>query len=101
MNNWLEALKEYLFILIVGFVIGILFLIKGYEKEEIKTRKQFVRYVIHGILISMFITWAGFEIFIYLGLPYKLSVAMGGGMAYLGTDRLTMMLEKVIQSKLK
>ena len=101
MNNWLEALKEHIFILIVGFVIGILFLIKGYEKEEIKTRHQFFRYVIHGILISMFITWAGFEVFIYLGLPYKLSVAMGGGMAYLGTDRLTMMLEKIIQNKLK
>lgn len=101
MNDWLETLKEHIFILIVGFVIGILFLIKGYEKEEIKTRRQFIRYVIHGILISMFITWAGFEVFIYFGLPYKLSVAMGGGMAYLGTDRLTMMLEKVIQSKLK
>ena len=101
MNDWLEELKEHLFILVVGLVISILFLIRGYEKENIKTRKQFIRYVIHGILISMFITWAGFEVFIYFGLPYKLSVAMGGGMAYLGTDRLTMILEKVIQSKLK
>ena len=31
MNDWLETLKEHIFILIVGFVIGILFLIKGYE----------------------------------------------------------------------
>lgn len=101
MDEWIETLKEYFFILIVGLVIGVLFVIKGYEKEEIQTRVQLFRYVFHGILISMFITWFGFEVFIYFGLPYKLSVALGGALAYLGTDRLTMMLEKFIQSKLK
>ena len=98
--NWFEYIKEHLFILVIGFLIGIMFILKGYEKEEIKTRKHFVRYVIHGILISMFITWLGFEIFHYFDLPYKLCVALGGAIAYLGTDYITMLLEKFIQKKI-
>lgn len=100
MNEWLETIKEYLFILIIGFIIGVLFLIKGYDKEEITSRTQLIRYVFHGIVVSMFITWAGFEIFIYFGLPYQLSVALGGAVAYLGTDRLVMIVERIIQKKL-
>ncbi|WP_394908912.1 phage holin family protein [uncultured Helicobacter sp.] len=98
--NWFDYIKEHLFILIVGFIIGIMFLLKGYEKTEINNKKQLVRYVIHGVLISMFITWLGFEIFHYLGLPYKLCVALGGGCAYLGTDYFTTILEKFIQKKI-
>lgn len=100
MNDFFENLKEYLFVLVIGLIIGILFLIKGYEQTEIKTKGQLFRYVIHGVLISMFITWLGFEVFIYAGLPYQLSVALGGALAYLGTDRLVMIIEKFIQKKL-
>lgn len=101
MQDIWNYIKEHLFIIIIGILIGIMFILKGYEKEDIKTRKQFIRYVIHGILISMFITWVGFEIFHYFGLPYKLCVALGGACAYLGTDYFTTLLEKVIQNKLK
>lgn len=100
MNDFFESLKEYLFVLVIGFLIGVLFLIKGYEKEEVKTKWQLFRYVFHGVLISMFITWLGYEVFVYVGLPYQLSVALGGGLAYLGTDRLVMIVERFIQKKL-
>ena len=92
MNDWIEAIREYLFILVVGFIMGILFLLKGYENQSIKTKPQLFRYIIHGVLVSMFITWFGFEVCVYFGLPYQLSVALGGAMAYLGTDRLTNLL---------
>lgn len=100
MNSWIESFKEYFFVLIIGLVIGILFLIKGYENQTLTTKHHLARYVIHGVVISMFVTWAGFEIFTHLGFPYKLSVAFGGAMAYLGTDRITLLIEKIIQSKL-
>ena len=96
----LSAMEDYFFILLVGFVIGVLFVLKGYEKVEIKTRAAHIRYVLHGVVGSMFITWLGFELFLYLGLPDKLSIALGGLLAYLGTDKVATLFENFIQKKL-
>lgn len=87
-------------ILGVGFMMGILFLMKGYEKAQIKTKAAHIRYVISGIIGSMFITWLGYELFVFAGLPDKLSVALGGLLAYLGTDKIADIFEAFVQKKL-
>lgn len=100
MNRFFELIGEYTMILLVGFVIGLLFILKGYEKVVIATPYQHLRYVITGIVGSMFICWVGFEIFIFIGLPARLSVALGGLLAYLGADKIAMLFESFIQKKL-
>lgn len=100
MSKFSQFFEDYLFILCVGFFIGVLFVMKGYEKAEINTRASHIRYVVNGVLGSMFITWLGFEIFMYFGLPNKLSVALGGLLAYLGTDKIALYFEALLQKKL-
>lgn len=95
--HWLD---EYFFIVCVGFIIGVLFLIKGYDEANISTRASHIRYVVGGMIGSMFITWLGFELFLYFGLPDKLSVALGGLLAYLGTDKIALYFEAFLQKKL-
>lgn len=95
-----KMLEDYLFILSVGFAMGVLFILKGYEKVHINTKAAHFHYVVTGILSSMFITWFGFELFLYLGLPDKLSVALGGLFAYLGADKIADLFEFAIKRKL-
>ena len=100
MNKFTHFFEDYLFILFIGFVMGVLFILKGYEKITINTKAAHIRYVVNGVLGSMFITWLGFEIFIFIGLPDKLSVALGGLLAYLCADKIAEMFEIFLQRKL-
>ena len=100
MSNFKQFFEDYLLILAFGFVMGVLFILKGYEKAHIETRTQHFRYVATGILSSMFITWFGFELFLYFGMPDKLSVALGGLLAYLGADKIADFFEFAIKKRL-
>lgn len=101
MQKITDFFEEYVLILSFGFLMGILFILKGYEKKFIRTKSEHFRYVLTGILSSMFITWFGFELFVFLGLPTKLSVAFGGLLAYLGADKIAEFFEIVIKKRLK
>lgn len=100
MSKLSQFFEDYLFITAVGFLMGVLFVIKGYEKAHISTKMAHARYVISGVLGSMFITWVGFELFLFAGLPSRLSVALGGLLAYLGADKIADIFELLIQKKL-
>lgn len=100
MDKFLEALQEFGFVLVIGIVTGILYVIKGYEKRCILTRGEHIRYVINGVLGSMFLTWLGYELFCAIGLNTNLSVALGGLLAYLGTDKVAELFEKFIIQKI-
>lgn len=100
MQKFAQFFEDYLLILAFGFLMGVLFILKGYEKAHIETKTQHFRYVMTGILSSMFITWFGFELFLFLGLPDKLSVAFGGLLAYLGADKIADFFEFAIKKRL-
>ena len=53
-----------------------------------------------GILGSMFITWLGYELFLFVGLPERLCVALGGLLAYLGADKIADIFEAILSRKL-
>ena len=100
MSNFVEFFEKYTFILAVGFLMGVLFILKGYEKKCILTKFEHFRYVMTGILGSMFITWLGYELFLFVGLPERLCVALGGLLAYLGADKIADIFEAILAKRL-
>ncbi len=100
MNNFIEFFEKYTFILGIGFIMGVLFILKGYERVQITSKLAHARYVISGIVGSMFITWLGYELFLFIGLPNSFSVALGGLLAYLGADKIADVFEHLLYKKL-
>ena len=100
MNYILGVIKEYLAVIIFGALIAFAIALKRYDEAEGKTIHQKIRHVVHSFAISMFLTWLGYEVFLYAHLPQGLSVALGGGFAFVGAERLVVMLDKFIDKKL-
>lgn len=95
MRDW----KEYLFIILIGLIAGILYSIRTISEVDIKTNSQKIIYIVYGVLSSMFITWIGFEAFMYFGLGSSLSSALGGGLGFIGADRVAKLLVSFIKKK--
>lgn len=100
MNDFFNALKEFSFVLFVGFISGILYYLKEGDKMSQNTRKEKIRFIVNAILSSMFITWLGYETFSFIGLPDNLSAALGGLLAYLGSDKVAEYFEIFVVQKL-
>ncbi|PAF41125.1 phage holin family protein [Helicobacter sp. 11S02596-1] len=97
--DFFETLKFYGWILIIGLIVGFLFVLRSIEEKPIETIWQGVRFVIYGVGSSMFITWLGFELFLYLGLPTSLAAALGGGFGFIGANTIAGLIIRVFKAK--
>ncbi|PAF41203.1 holin [Helicobacter sp. 11S02596-1] len=97
--NSLETIKFYGWIIVLGLSVGFLFVLRSIEEKPITTTWQAVRFVIYGVGSSMFITWLGFELFLYLGLPTPLAAALGGGFGFIGANTIAGLVIRVFKHR--
>lgn len=100
MNDYVFFSIAYMPIIIIGFIVAFLIFFDPKNQDlENKSLKKKIRIFIHSFILSTFISFIAFEIFIYLLFPLSLSVALSGGVAYFGTDKINSIIEKVLKSK--
>ncbi|PAF49066.1 hypothetical protein BKH41_02960 [Helicobacter sp. 12S02232-10] len=98
MSAW-EIFKLYLFVIIVGFAVGILYILRAIQEEPINSKSKAIQFVLYGVGSSMLVTWIGYEISIYYGLPASLSCAIGGGLGFIGAETIARLLIKLFKKK--
>ncbi|ANT42747.1 putative holin [Helicobacter phage Pt4497U] len=75
---------------LIGLFAGVLYVFRSIRNENFKNRTEKVIYFIQGVGSSMLITWISYEITGYFfQLPQSLSVAISGGMGYLGAESVS------------
>ncbi|RVZ56214.1 holin [Helicobacter pylori] len=80
----------YILVGLIGFVVGVLYVFRGFRNEDFKSRSEKVIYFIQGVGSSMLITWISYEITDYFfNLPTSLCVAISGGIGYLGSESVS------------
>lgn len=93
----------YIILCIVSFVAGVVGI---FTKDKLQTCKSLSSKIIlftKGMLGSMFVAYLIFELLEYLQFGTRLSVALGGFAAYMGTDALVKIesyIEKAINKKM-
>ncbi len=91
----------YLLIGFVGFFVGVLYVLKSFRERELRTISEKISFIIQGIGSSMLITWISYEITKYFfNLPDSLSVAISGGIGYLGAESVSVLALKIIEKRL-
>lgn len=90
----------YIFILFIGAFSGSMYVMRTIGKEQLDTKKKKIKYVVYGMGSSMLFTWITYEIGVYFGLPYSLSVAVGGGVGFLGAEVVTNLILNFVKKKL-
>lgn len=98
MNDIVAYLGAYT-IYFVGLIAGVLHIARHYDDEKLDNLHKKIRYFIHGIIGSMFFTYVIFEILLYFGFNERVSVAMAGGVAYLGAEKVSDILEDFLKKK--
>lgn len=97
-----EIFFDYIILCIVSFLAGIIGI---FTKDKLKTCKSLSSKIIlfiKGMLGSMFVAYLIFELLEYLQFGTRLSVALGGFAAYMGTDALVKIesyIEKFVNKK--
>lgn len=97
--NFFDIAKTYLFVLIIGIFVGLLFVLRTIQEEAIDTKGKLIQFVIYGIGSSMLITWIGYEVFVFYGLPQSLACAIGGGMGFVGAETIARLVIRVFKKK--
>lgn len=104
----MEQLKEFLSLIvlaIVSIVAGLLGLITKHKLDLCnKSVLCKIKTILVGMLGSMLVAWLTFEISLYIGFHERLSIAIGGYAAFIGTDLLVKFeawIEKLFERKLK
>ncbi len=91
----------YLLVACVGLFVGVLYVLKSLSDKELRTISEKVAYIFQGIGSSMLITWISYEITKYFfNLPDSLSVAISGGIGYLGAESVSVLALKIIEKRL-
>ena len=92
--NW-----NYFCVLIMSMIMGFLTALKFYDAEDKNNKAQFFRRLIIATIGSMFLTFLFYEVSIYFGLPNSLSVMLGGGAGFLGSDTISRLAIKWLENK--
>ncbi len=91
----------YLLVAFVGVFVGVLYVLKSFREKELRTISEKIAYIFQGIGSSMLITWISYEITKYFfNLPDSLSVAISGGIGYLGAESVSVLALKIIEKRL-
>lgn len=97
--SFLEIAKTYLFVVVIGIFVGCLFVIRTMQEEIIDTKSKMIQFIFYGIGSSMLITWIGYEVFVFYGLPPSLSCAIGGGMGFVGAESIARLVIRIFKKK--
>ncbi len=91
----------YLLMLIIGFFVGLLYVLRSIRSEDFKNRDEKVIYIIQGVGSSMLITWISYEITDFLfNLPTSLCIAISGGVGYLGAESVGVLVLDSLKKRL-
>ncbi|MCK0498511.1 phage holin family protein [Helicobacter pylori] len=91
----------YFLVLIIGFFVGFLYVLRSIRSENFKNKSEKVFYIIQGVGSSMLTTWISYEITDYFfNLPSSLSVAISGGVGYLGAESMSTLFLDILKKRL-
>ncbi|WP_120830201.1 phage holin family protein [Helicobacter pylori] len=91
----------YVLVAFVGVFVGVLYVLKSMRNAELRTFSEKTAYAIQGIGSSMLTTWISYEITKYFfNLPDSLSVAISGGIGYLGAESISVLALRIIEKRL-
>lgn len=97
----MSKIIPYLLVAFVGLFVGVLYVLKSMRNTELCNISEKIAYAIQGIGSSMLITWISYEIAKYFfNLPDSLSVAISGGIGYLGAESVSVLALKIIEKRL-
>ncbi|WP_163534170.1 holin [Helicobacter suis] len=97
----LKDYVQYIFMCLVGFCVGALFVMRTISNEDFKNRLDKIRYILWGIGSSMLTTWIAFEALqFYTSLPTGLITAISGGIGYIGAEVMGDYALKLLSKKL-
>ncbi|BCZ18066.1 holin [Helicobacter sp. NHP19-003] len=98
------SVKEYLpyfFMLVVGFCVGWLFVLRTIKNENFNGALDKARYIFWGVGSSMLTTWISFEIInYYFHLPTSLVISISGGIGYIGAEVVSDYALRLLERKL-
>ncbi|WP_420983408.1 phage holin family protein [Campylobacter coli] len=100
----LEDIFVYMVLMIVSFIAGLVGIVTKNKLSKALNLKGKFTLFLKGMLGSMFVAYLVFEIVNYLNFGIKLSVAVGGFGAYMGTDallKIEQLVEKLINKKME
>ncbi|CRF46497.1 holin [Helicobacter heilmannii] len=91
----------YLFMLVVGFLVGWLFVLRTIKNENFSGVLDKVRYISWGVGSSMLTTWISFELInYYFHFPSGLSISISGGVGYIGAEVVSEIVLKLFANKI-
>ncbi|RKV61831.1 phage holin family protein [Helicobacter pylori] len=86
----ISKLIPYFLVLMIGLFVGFLYVLRSIVREDFKNKTEKIIYIIQGVGSSMLVTWISYEITNYFfQLPQSLSVAISGGVGYLGAESVS------------
>ncbi|WP_101017467.1 phage holin family protein [Helicobacter pylori] len=96
-----SKLISYLLVGLIGLFVGVLYVLRSIRNEEFKHKTEKMIYIIQGVGSSMLITWISYEITNYFfNLPTSLSVAISGGIGYLGAESVSVLALDSLKKRL-
>ncbi len=96
-----SKIMPYVLVAFVGLFVGVLYVLKSMRNAELRNISEKIAYAIQGIGSSMLITWISYETTKYFfNLPDSLSVAISGGIGYLGAESISVLALKIIEKRL-
>lgn len=95
-----ESFKLYLMVLLIGIFAGVMYVLRSITEHKIDTKTKAVVFVIQGIGSSMLLCFLAFEGAHYFVLPNSLSVAIGGGIGWLGGEVISRLFLRLFEKKI-
>lgn len=84
----------------VSALAAFLFWLSNYDKEKELPRGTRMRKLLFGMLGSSITSWVVFELLVYGGLPFRVSLAVSAAVAYLGGEVVSKLFLRFIERKL-
>ncbi|WP_103576572.1 hypothetical protein [Campylobacter concisus] len=98
MDDLMDRLGFYFWVIIVGFVGGVLSIAGGNAKIA-SDGKAIINFFV-GTISSTFICWVAYETAFYFTEKSSFSLAVGGFFAWRGTAWVSAVIDKTIQKKI-
>ena len=98
MDDLMDRLGFYFWVIIVGFVGGVLSIAGGNAKAA-SDGKAIINFFV-GTISSTFICWVAYEATFFFTEKANFSLAVGGFFAWRGTAWVSIMIDKAIDKKI-
>lgn len=94
-------IKE-LYVAGIALLASFLFYLKNFDTDEYKTlsRGARIRKLCYGCIGSAITSWVCFEMLMYFNVPFRLSLALGAMVAYLGGEAISNLMLKFVERKI-